>query len=231
MISTVSVFTLLVKLGMWQLERYQEKLDWQQELTLRQNQTELSYPQLMTLPSHTSYTGFRLSTRVTPIHTPITNHILLLDNQVYQGQVGYLAYQIMEVLPHLPWLLVELGFVAANINRQILPSIHPISVPTTLKGRLYNKQANPMSHTLMAEKGWPKRIQNLNLNQLEKELQHAIAPAVLQPDTLDTHTLPHPWQPFPMTADKHKGYALQWFAMAAVFISIMGGLLLRKIKQ
>lgn len=211
---------------MWQLERYQEKVEWQQALTLRQSQAALSYTQLLAMPSHTLYTGFRLHADI----NPKSNNILLLDNQVYQGQVGYLAYQAVEILPNLPWLLVELGFVAANINRQILPSINPILVPTRLTGRLYNKQANPMSQELMAEKGWPKRIQNLNLKQLEKELNQTLAPAVLQPDSLDTHTLPHPWKPFPMTADKHKGYALQWFVMAAVFILIMGGLLLRKIK-
>ncbi len=212
---------------MWQLDRYQEKKVWQQELTLRSNQTALNYTQLLTLPNQTQYTGLRLQTDI----NPTSNHILLLDNQVYQGQVGYLAYQAVEVLPHLPWLLVELGFIAASSNRQILPSIKTIPNSMTLTGRLYNKQTNPMSQDLMAEKGWPKRIQNLNLEQLEQELNHTLAPAVLQPDRLHTHTLPHPWKPFPMVADKHKGYALQWFVMAAVFILIMGGLLFREIKK
>ncbi|MCL1126805.1 SURF1 family protein [Shewanella surugensis] len=227
MISTVSVFALLVKLGIWQLQRSQEKADWQQELSFRQSQSELSYSQLLALPSNTLYTGFRLQTQA----SPAMEKVLLLDNQVYQGRVGYLAFQIMEVMPNRPWLLLELGFISTTANRSDLPVIQPISAPVMLTGRLYNKEANPMSAELMAEAGWPKRIQNLNLNQLSIELNHALAPAILQPDKLASHQLPHPWQPFPMTPEKHKGYAFQWFVMAAVFISIMGGLLLRQIKQ
>lgn len=226
-ISTVSVFALLVKLGMWQLQRSHEKADWQQQLTIRQSQSALSYLALLSLPNDTQYTGFRLQTHA----TPAMNKILLLDNQVYQGKVGYLAFQVMEVLPSHPWLLLELGFIAATADRSHLPKISPIATSVMLSGRLYNKENNPMSTELMAEKGWPKRIQNLNLQQLSIELKHTLAPAILQPDRLASHQLPHPWQPFPMTADKHKGYAFQWFVMATVFISIMGGLLLRKIKQ
>ncbi|ABV89313.1 conserved hypothetical protein [Shewanella pealeana ATCC 700345] len=223
---TVIVFSVLVKLGFWQLERAHFKANWQQQLSERQAASVLSYPQLLNISKDEALTGFKLKTSVSPVSTDI----FLLDNQVYQGRVGYLALQAVQVSELEPWLLVELGFIPAGLSRSQLPNVKPISQPSVLEGRVYQKQINPMSSELMAETAWPKRIQNLNIPQIAQLIDKPLASVVLQPSNLD-NTYPHPWQPIPLSSQKHQGYAVQWFSMAGVFALLMGYLLFRKLKQ
>ncbi|MCL1138174.1 SURF1 family protein [Shewanella pneumatophori] len=225
-LSTVMVFSILVKLGFWQLERAQYKAAWQQELTARQSSSVLGYTDLLNFPQDEPLTGYKLQVAV----TPKSSNIFLLDNQVYNGRVGYLAYQALQVSDTQPWLLVELGFVAASLDRSQLPQVQPISSPLNLQGRVYQKQLNPMSSELMAEEGQPTRMQNLNLLQLAQLIGKPLATAVLQPNNLD-NSYPHPWQPIPLSSQKHHGYAVQWFSMAFVFAILIGYLLFRKLKK
>ncbi|PMG78918.1 hypothetical protein BCU84_06135 [Shewanella sp. 10N.286.51.B7] len=237
---TVSVFCILVKLGVWQLDRAEQKTAWQATLSARQAASELSFDQLLAFGADERLSGYRLSVNAIPVN----QQILLLDNQVFEGRVGYLAYQVFQVAhagantnavtsaitidnaeavkKDLPWLMVELGFVAANIDRRTLPDITPVPLSAIdLNGRVYQKQINPLSHQLHAEDGKVMRFQNLNLAALAEKIGHPLAPVVLQPDSIPNIALPKPWTPIPLSAQKHQGYALQWFTMAAVFLSLM----------
>lgn len=177
----------------------------------------LSFAQLQHKITKEGVTGYRLQVQA----TPASSQIWLLDNQIYQGQVGYLAFQPLQVEVDQPWLLVELGFIAAGSHRDELPHITPLSGELNVEGKLYQKQINPLSQALMAEAGASIRFQNLNIPEMAQLVGQPLLAAVLQPDELPTLSLPHPWQPFPLSAQKHWGYALQWFSMAAVFAGLM----------
>lgn len=217
LILTVAVFVMLVKLGLWQLARGEEKTRLLAQMEARQSLLPLSFEQLQLKIDKEGVTGYRLQVHV----IPASSQIWLLDNQIYQGQVGYLAFQPLQVAAGQPWLLVELGFVAASSHRDELPHISPLSGELNIEGRLYQKQINPLSQALMAETGTSVRFQNLNIPEMAQLLGHPLLDAVLQPDELPALALPHPWQPFPLSAQKHWGYALQWFSMAAVFAGLM----------
>ncbi|WP_299797762.1 SURF1 family protein [uncultured Shewanella sp.] len=209
-IITVSLFLLMVKLGFWQLSRAVEKEEWQDQLTARQAAAPLTYSDLLSLPTAEPLTGYRMTVTAHPVE----NKVFILDNQTFKGKVGYLALQLFEVSPDTPWLLVELGFVPAGPDRAKLPDIPHVTEAQSFTGRLYQKQSNPMSSSLMAETGWPSRIQNLNIVEISQLVNHTIASAVLQPEQISGIDLPHPWRPIPLGAHKHRGYALQWFSMA-----------------
>ncbi|ABO21992.1 SURF1 family protein [Shewanella loihica] len=228
---TLLVFTILVKLGLWQLDRAAEKQALQQALTVKQAAAPLDYQGLLALAESESLTGYRLEVQATPVDAPI----ILLDNQVYEGHVGYLAYQVMRVETESeaddPLLLVELGFIDSGLDRQKLPQLTKLSREVTLSGRVYQRASNPLSQHLLAETGSPMRIQNLNLPELSQTLGLPLAPAILQPEAIPGSALPHPWQPIPMSALKHQGYALQWFSMATAFLILMAYLLIFKRKN
>lgn len=208
---TLGLFVLMVKLGFWQLSRAEQKQRWQAELSARMSNTLLNFSELTQLAKQDDNpTGYRFSLKAKAIE----NRIILLDNQTYQGDVGYLAFQMLEVMPDRPWILLELGFVKAAKERSILPNIQGLVGEYQLTGRLYRRELNPLSQNLMPEQEWPMRIQNINLPQLQQKIGHKLMPFVLQPDTLSGIDFPHPWQPIPMPAKKHFGYALQWFSMA-----------------
>lgn len=233
---TVSVFSILVKLGLWQLDRAEFKQAWEQTLIERQNQPAITFKSLQQIiasqTADASETNILTGYRVAVSASPASDKVLLLDNQVYQGQVGYLAYQVFQAKQTEPRLLVELGFIPANKDRRILPQINPISAGRyKLLGRIYQKQTNPLSDHLMAESGNPMRFQNIAIDELSQTLGYPLLPVVLQPDNVPHMDLPQPWQPIPLSAHKHQGYALQWFTMAAVFLGLMTWLTLKKWQQ
>ncbi|WP_319803630.1 SURF1 family protein [Shewanella subflava] len=231
---TVAVFSILVKLGLWQLERAEFKTSWDVTLKERQNQAAMNFDSLLqVIDQHTADTNAEQQTltgyRIALSASPVSKQVLLLDNQIYMGQVGYLAYQVFQVNASSPNLLVELGFVPADKDRRILPDISAISTGRyKLIGRIYQKQINPLSENLMAEIGNPMRFQNLAIDELSQLLGYPLLPVVLQPDNVPDLNLPQPWQPIPLSAQKHQGYALQWFTMAAVFLGLMAWLAHRK---
>ncbi|MGK0409809.1 MAG: cytochrome oxidase assembly protein ShyY1 [Shewanella psychromarinicola] len=242
-IITLVVFGLLVKLGLWQLSRAAFKQEWQSTLLQRQQQQALTYEDMLALvesskrqtasqPEAALLTGYRLSIYAKPAN----NTVLLLDNQVYQGQVGYLAYQVFEITPDQPWILVELGFVPANKDRRILPDLTALKVDYyTLLGRVYQKQTNPLSDQLYPEKladiDAPLRFQNINIAALADMLAHPLISVVLQPENVPSYNLPQPWVPIPLSAHKHQGYALQWFTMAGVFLGLMSWIAFRQFRR
>ncbi|MGI2258474.1 SURF1 family protein [Shewanella sp. GXUN23E] len=212
---TLGIFALMVKLGFWQLSRAEEKSQWQAELTSRMHDRALNFSELLVLSEQTDNpSGYRFALTAKALSAPL----ILLDNQVFDGKVGYLVYQLFEVTPDSPKLLVELGFIAAQQQRYQLPSPPAVQGEMFLQGKVYRKEVNPLSQQLFADTQSPMRIQNMHFAQLSEQLGYQVMPLVLQPDVLEGIELPRPWHPLPMSPEKHLGYALQWFSMAAALL-------------
>ncbi|HCH5319379.1 SURF1 family protein [Vibrio parahaemolyticus] len=214
---TVVVFSLLVKLGFWQLERGQEKQALEQAILAR---ADAPYQSLTSVLDNNdwreeSVIGVKVQAEAKPEPLPV----VLLDNQTFQGKVGYLAYQVVSVgQDPITLALLELGFVEGLRTRDSLPTVTTLKSPTNVTGRLYRKSMNPLSSELMPEMGEGIRVQNLNISELNELLNVELMPAVLQPDNLENWAYPFPWNPLPLTSSKHFGYAVQWFVMAGVFL-------------
>ncbi|HHG3530416.1 TPA: SURF1 family protein [Vibrio parahaemolyticus] len=214
---TVVVFSLLVKLGFWQLERGQEKQALEQAILAR---ADAPYQSLTSVLDNNdwreeSVIGVKVQAEAKPEPLPV----VLLDNQTFQGKVGYLAYQVVSVgQDPITLALLELGFVEGRRTRDSLPTVTTLKSPTNITGRLYRKSMNPLSSELMPEMGEGIRVQNLNISELNELLNVELMPAVLQPDNLEDWAYPFPWNPLPLTSAKHFGYAAQWFVMAGVFL-------------
>ncbi|ATI44621.1 SURF1 family protein [Vibrio parahaemolyticus] len=214
---TVVVFSLLVKLGFWQLERGQEKQALEQAILAR---ADAPYQSLASVLDNNdwreeSVIGVKVQAEAKPEPLPV----VLLDNQTFQGKVGYLAYQVVSVgQDPITLALLELGFVEGLRTRDSLPTVTTLTSPTNVTGRLYRKSMNPLSSELMPEMGEGIRVQNLNVSELNELLNVELMPAVLQPDNLENWAYPFPWNPLPLTSAKHFGYAVQWFVMAGVFL-------------
>lgn len=204
---TVVVFSLLVNLGYWQLNRGEEKKRIEQSMIQRES---APYTPLTTFVSSVStlttdsVNGVKVIADIA--HT--TNRLIYLDNQTFEGKVGYLVYQLFTLTDGQNHLMVELGFISGVDDRRTLPVVPKLSELSNLKGRLYTRASNPLSLDLMAEELEHIRIQNLNFAQLEVFTGLPIFPAVLQPDQLADWPLPLVWKPLPMPSTKHIAYAV-----------------------
>lgn len=214
---TVVVFSLLVKLGFWQLERGQEKQALEQAILAREDSAYQALGEV--LEENDWREGSILGKKVEANVVPQAFPVILLDNQTHQGNVGYLAFQIVSMSDESgTYALLELGFVEGIADRSILPTVTTLEVSTFISGRLYRKSANPLSSELMPEVGDAIRVQNLNIVQLNQLLNIELMPAVLQPDNLKNWPYDFPWNPLPLNSAKHFGYSIQWFSMAGVFL-------------
>ncbi|MEZ8233210.1 SURF1 family protein [Vibrio splendidus] len=233
---TVVSVGILIKLGLWQLERGNEKLRYEQQLSERAQQSPRSLDTVISewkdsriQAQGASEQQFLNGLKVdVELETP-SGLVVLLDNQVNQGAVGYVIYMLGEVrfkdenesLVAEKQLLIDLGFVAASNDRRELPQLGNITLPTNMSGRLYTRSVNPLSHELGLENTMPKRIQNINITALSEYTGQAVLPFVFQPQSLESWPYELLWRPTAMKSEKHFGYSFQWFVMAAVLLFLM----------
>ncbi|MEZ8308677.1 SURF1 family protein [Vibrio splendidus] len=233
---TVVSVGILIKLGLWQLDRGNEKLRYEQQLSERAQQSPRSLDTVISewkdsriqaqgASEQLSLNGLKVDVE---LETP-SGLVVLLDNQVNQGAVGYVIYMLGEVrfkdennsLVAEKQLLIDLGFVTASNDRRELPQLGNITLPTNMSGRLYTRSVNPLSHELGLENTTPKRIQNINITALSEYTGQAVLPFVFQPQSLESWPYELLWRPTAMKSEKHFGYSFQWFVMAAVLLFLM----------
>ena len=200
---TVAVMLTLVKLGLWQLSRAEEK---EALNTVLERRSEQVYYSLASLPDDPRWYGLTLHGRFDH------SKAVLLDNQLYRGQPGYqLLYPFVV---DDGWLLVNLGWIAAPIYREqipILPEHHEevrISGVIAPPSQLIELAAEPLGES------WPLRVQNLHLDQLSQQMQLPLQSWILQIDPDNAVALQQTWRPVVMGPQKHYAYALQWFLLA-----------------
>ncbi|TKB47618.1 SURF1 family protein [Ferrimonas sediminicola] len=203
---TLLTFCALVKLGWWQLQRAEEKRELLSRM-VDNGRIALRWDQVTGDEAlggrHLSLVG-----RLRPEHS------LLLDNRIQSGRVGYQWLLPVEVTEDQPWLLLDLGFVAAPENRAELPVLPAVPSQARLSGRLYRPGHNPLANQLRPEPGPVTRIQAVNFPQLSAWLGRPLQPWLLfvqQPAELgfERH-----WRPVTLSPERHRGYALQWFGLA-----------------
>ncbi len=233
---TVVSVGALIKLGLWQLDRGNDKLRYEQQLTERAQLSpqpldvvisELREQGLSGQESLNPQTLSGLKADVDLVNT--SGLMFLLDNQINQGTVGYVIYMLGEVrfkdenesLVAEKQLLIDLGFVAASNDRRELPQLGNITLPINMSGRLYTRSVNPLSHELGLENTTPKRIQNINITALSEYTGQAVLPFVFQPQSLESWPYELLWRPTAMKSEKHFGYSFQWFVMAVVLLFLM----------
>jgi surfeit locus 1 family protein len=195
--SLLTLFLSLCALGCWQLYRAHEKELWLTTINAQQ-EVQLS--------------GYWLQ-----------DTQFLWDNQMLQGQVGYHV-----LTPFQPFqgalVLVDRGWIQAPPNRNNLPSLPTLSDKmVTIKGQFSKPSvnrwiSNPLETPVIQ---WPLRIQKLDWPTLNRLLNKPLNPEVfhLDPNAVDAFikTQPQLW----LTPAKHRGYAIQWFSLAATLLFLL----------
>lgn len=158
-----------------------------------------------------------------------TDRQFLLDAMTHAGRAGY------EVLtPFRPdhgrrWLLVNRGWIEASPDRSVLPELAIDTPATILRGRI---DALPVPGIRLGgnesgSAGWPRVVLFPTLAELQDMLGVELAGFQLLLDADADDGYVRDWQPPPMPAATHVGYAVQWFGLAAA-IAVTGLILLRR---
>lgn len=218
-VPTVAVLLLLpilISLGFWQLGRAQEKLALQRAFLERGTLEPLALGTALLDPVHHD---FRLA-EGGGVFEPAFQ--ILLDNRVHRGRAGYHVVTPFRVDGSNTRILVNRGWIAWGEDRQRLPDI---STPTQ-RLRVFGRLRRPAERYFTLEDesaltGMDLVWQNLNLERYRDAVGVPIQPLVLYLDAGDAQVggFVREWPKYQDAwVDRHKGYAFQWFALAAVVV-------------
>lgn len=212
-LATALVVAVCLRLAFWQLERAETKANWIAEQAERSLVEPLTLTEVLALDSPSNHPlkmrGYFDNSRV-----------ILLDNRVLERVAGYHVLTLLHSESG-HWVLVNRGWIARGADRNVLPEIPAIDGPVTVEGFTY--QYSDRTFTLadddLSAPSWPLRVQKVEIDALAGILGVELAPFEIRvaphSDIETGDELPRVWHDPVMGPERHYGYAVQWFAMAA----------------
>lgn len=222
---TAVLFPCLVALGFWQLDRAGEKRDLAARHAARGAMVALSDADLfqaLAAPDAPGRAAAALADRrVLVAGTLDPDRYLLIDNRIMEGRFGYEVVALLAATEgHIP---VNLGWIAGDPARRSLPDPELEAGYHSVSGHLHVPQKAPF---LLAEQQAPEALPAVVQayeaavmgNGLSGVLGASVLPAVVRIAPEDPLALRTNWTTVNQSPEKHTGYAVQWFAMAAVLL-------------
>lgn len=204
---------ILLGLGAWQLQRGKEKAQLHEAYLASAGALPVNVG-----PAGQEATTLAAFDRVRLLGRYLPGQYYLIDNQVREGQVGYAVIHRFEQRDGPIWLLRR-GFVAGLADRSELPAVAAPAQPVTVVAMVWpDTGLVPLLAPDSDESAWPRVRQRVD----------TAAMAAADPGTLALELRLEPGSPgllapptllFPSGAERHQGYAVQWFALAMVLIA------------
>lgn len=209
-VAALVAIALTVALGNWQSRRAEEKAALGRDLDAAARHAVLALP-----PAPVDAHGYEFS-RVSARGEFSARHTILLDNKVLRGVAGYQVLTPLKISGGDRYVLVNRGWVAAGVRRESLPQIRTPAGTETVEG----VAVVPSSHILELDAKTEEGIvwQNLVLARYAKWSGLKLQPVVLQQTNNAADGLVRVWDRPDTGADKHRGYAFQWYALAATIL-------------
>ncbi|MBE0619967.1 MAG: SURF1 family protein [Burkholderiales bacterium] len=209
-VAALAAIVLTVSLGNWQTRRAEEKLALGRDLDDAARHAVLALP-AGPVDAH-DYEFRRVSVR----GDYSARHTILLDNKVQHGTPGYEVVTPLKIAGGDVYVLVNRGWVAAGLRRDVLPQIRTPAGTETVEGIAVVPTSRILELGAKTEEGsvW----QNLVLARYAKWSGLKLQPIVLQQTSNAADGLMRAWRRPDTGADKHRGYAFQWYALATTIL-------------
>lgn len=202
----------LLWLGVWQLQRGEEKRQLLASFEARRQAEPISLEQLEPLrdPAYrrVQLRGFLDS-----------EHSLLLDSRIRDGQAGVELLQPFYDQASGLWVLLNRGWLPWP-DRRTPPRFETPEGMLQLTAWVYVAPAAGMNlGTGTASEGWPRLITRVEADSLWQQLGRGGL-------SFETRLQPGPasyrvdWPVVAMSPSKHLGYAVQWFALATALLGL-----------
>lgn len=213
-----------VSLGNWQARRAEQKLALQAQRDAAEHAAplEVSARELGELPR-------RVPLRVRLRGRFEHDRAVWLDNRMMDGRAGFVVVTPLRIEGSDTAILVMRGFVARDpADRQRLPAIAAPEGEVTLEGlalaeppRLLELGTAPPPGAL------PAIWQNLDYERFEQASGRRVARFVVQQTSDSADGLARHWPRPSAGVEKHRGYAFQWYALAALLAVLAATVLVR----
>lgn len=220
-----ALLALLLSLGFWQLERAEEK-----ETLLATFDRRAQAPALelnltaAQSPAEKTSVEFR---RVVARGRLDVEHQFLLDNRTHHGRAGF------HVLTPLRssggrGVLVNRGWIPVGEYRDQLPALGikpPAPSDLEVEGvaslpREDQLVLGPTGYEASATR-WPRVVQRVEVKSIESALGYPLLPLVIQLAPTNPYGYLRLWTAYiGIGPQRHRGYAVQWFALASALLVI-----------
>jgi surfeit locus 1 family protein len=207
----VALFSLL---GVWQLDRADEKRALVAQLAAGQQSTVA-----VTAESASSLPRYQY---VQARGRYDSQHQILLDNMPSErGQAGYRVLTPF-ALEGGGSLLIDRGWIAPGVTRDALPPVAVDGELRSIVGRFDRLPEPGMRLGGSGEDlgaGWPRVLNFPQHEQLERVLQRSLIPGVVLLDPAQADGYERAWRAiYRVGPERHLAYAVQWFAFALVAV-------------
>lgn len=209
---------LLLSLGLWQLQRAEEK-----QQILDRYQTNRQLPPLTAVKELNS--GRDKQYREAQLVVELDNsRVVILDNRVKYGRPGYEILQAARLPEALPGasksLLINRGWVPASLDRTQLPDYPTIDGPLPLRGFLYRtlRGGYQLDDGITTLAAGATRVGWITVERAESLWGAEFFPYQLRLDRDSSAALDTGWPTVAVQPSKHTAYAVQWFVMAATLL-------------
>lgn len=220
LVVTLLAIAIMVKLGFWQIDRGLEK----QAIIDNHATGEQAAPQRLTA-TLIEQESLVTDTVIQAQGTFTPGQYFLIDNQTWNGRVGYQVVALLNSAELEPYTLpVNLGWVPLPGTRDYLPQVNLPVGEVEVHGRVHVPAEKPfMLNDQIFSQDLPQRVQYLQLEAIAEHLDRDIAPfSLLLAEEIELG-FAREWPVVVMEPHRHYGYTLQWFglALAALIIFVV----------
>lgn len=144
---------------------------------------------------------------------------ILLDSMTHEGQAGF---QVLTPLRREGGgtLLVNRGWVPGGALRSELPDVSVEGGIRTVIGRLQElpRPGIRMGNSVGSTMGWPRLMNYPRIEDVRAALAQDVDERVILLDANQPDGYVREWRPSTFPPERHLGYAVTWFAMAAAVL-------------
>ena len=214
---------LFFGLGIWQLDRAEQKRNQGASLELRRKQPPLSLTGPLPDAEQLRFRQVEAQGRY------LNDKSVLIENRKHQGKTGFHLITPLQLLDSGTTLLVNRGWIAHDQLGQAMSEVDSDET-LTIHGevRIPQPPAIELKQAATAATDTPPRWPFLTLEHFSDWSGLDILPFMVLQSAQDEHGFVRQW-PHPRVSDMmHIGYAIQWFAFAIITLLIWLRLSLHK---
>lgn len=216
-VAALAAVAAFAALGNWQLDRGAEKRELAADFRRAGPAVELP-------PAGRELQRYQ---RVIARGSYDAGHQFLLDNRSHAGAAG------IEVLTPLllgdgSAVLVNRGWLPFGTDRARLPQIATGGEARLVTGRFNELPRAPVQLAAPPSASWPRLVNYPRREELARMLGRELRPGMILLDPGEPDGYIRDWQVAGTTPERHLGYAVQWFALAATAAAIWLALSLKR---
>lgn len=205
----VLLCVLTIQLGLWQTRRAEEKIALGERLEAAQAEPAIAPANVDQVDEWT---------RVELTGRWLADKTILVDNRVYQGQPGFHVLTPLATRSGAV-VLVRRGWIATGRDRSVLPEIRTPADEVTLIGQVRVPEAKPYS--LAEQAGQGRLWQYLDMAAYGKAFALDVSERIVEQTSDADDALVRDWPRPDLGIDRHRGYAAQWFGLAALSAALV----------